>query len=578
MKLNWKTYALLLSALVASSSLSSPAFAQEAAAKLAEFAPKMTAQNMADGGQVGEMEKAQQGWMSYVLETASDEPATRAEANKAALEALAGDYPVVTKAWLLHVLQWTADETCVDGIAAFLTSEDARLVDAASRALSEIPGDAALKALEKARDAADGEKKAAFEHFIRLRSVDYSPAAAETETIQALPYVSDEKFAEYANGFDKLSTDDKARVLGALRVRKAKDYVDVAVKALDSESVEVKRAAILALEKIASAKEFDVLYEQMKTFDRGLVADAMKRIPGADFDSAVVAALKKETNAENAATLADVVSGRFLVSEVSALLNLAKKDDCPIRLQLLTAAERLATKEHIADFVDAFVAIPAGGDRDRAEQIVARLCDGDVTPVIAKMNNANGATIFPALGRIGGDAAFAQIERGLKSGNAPMIALSVRSLCNWPNAKVADELLAAAKNEAYPENLRIQALRAYVRVVSLPDDQDGVDMSDADKLAALKNAFKLATRDDERNLTLERVGAVRELDSVKFALEHVDNKALQNKALNAILDLAHQDFLRKKDKELFAKALDVVLEKGDQEQKDRAGRYKDAMR
>lgn len=577
MKLNWKTYALLASALVASSSFGSSAFAQEAAAKLAEFAPKMTAQNMADGGQVGEMEKAQQGWMNYVLETASDKPETRAEANKAALEALAGDYPVVTKAWLLHVLQWTADETCVDAIAPFLTNEDARLVDAASRALAEIPGDAALKALEKARDAAEGDKKAALDHFIKSRSVDCSPAV-ETETIQSLPYVSDAKFAEFMNGFDKLSDDDKARALGALRVRQAKDFSGVAVKALKSESVEVKRAAILALEKIATGKEFDVLYEQMKTFDRGFVADAMKRIPGADFDAAVATALKKETNGENAATLADVVSGRFLVSEVSSLLDSAKKDDCPIRLQLLTAAERLATKEHIADFVDAFVAIPAGGDRDRAEQIIARLCEGDATPVVAKMNNANGATIFPLLGRIGGDAAFAQIERGLKSNNAPMIALSVRSLCNWPNAKVAAQLLDAAKNAAYPENMRIQALRAYIRVVSLPDDQDAVDMSGADKLAALKDAFKLATRDDERNLALERVGAVRELDSVKFALEHVDNKALQNKALNAVLDLAHQDFLRKKDKDLFTKALDVVLEKGDQGQKDRAGRYKAAMK
>ncbi|MBR2004962.1 MAG: HEAT repeat domain-containing protein [Thermoguttaceae bacterium] len=577
MKLNWKKYALLAAALVATPAFASTSFAQEAAAKLAEFAPKMTAQNMADGGQVGEMEKAQQGWMNYVLETASDKPETRAEANKAALEALAGDYPVVTKAWLLHVLQWTADETCVDAIAPFLTNEDARLVDAASRALAEIPGDAALKALEKARDAAEGDKKAALDHFIKSRSVDCSPAV-ETETIQSLPYVSDAKFAEFMNGFDKLSDDDKARALGALRVRKTKDCVDVAVKALKSESVEVKRAAILALEKIATGKEFDVLYEQMKTFDRGFVADAMKRIPGADFDAAVAAALKKETNGDNAATLADVVSGRFLVSEVSSLLDAAKKDDCPIRLQLLTAAERLATKEHIADFVDAFVAIPAGGDRDRAEQIIARLCEGDATPVIAKMNNANGATIFPLLGRIGGDAAFAQIERGLKSGNAAMIALSVRSLCNWPNAKVAAQLLDAAKNAAYPENMRIQALRAYIRVVSLPDDQDAVDMSGADKLAALKDAFKLATRDDERNLALERVGAVRELDSVKFALEHVDNKALQNKALNAVLDLAHQDFLRKKDKDLFTKALDVVLEKGDQGQKDRAGRYKAAMK
>ena len=245
---------------------------------------------------------------------------------------------------------------------------------------------------------------------------------------------------------------------------------------------------------------------------------------------------------------------------------------------LSAAAETLATKDNIGDFVDVFLAIPQGGERDRAEQIISRLCDGDANPVIAKMNNQNGPQIFLLLGRIGGDAAFAQIERGLKANDANMIALSVRALCNWPNAKVYKELLDAAKNQAYPEQLRIQALRAFIRVVSLPDDQDGIDMSGAQKLDNLKAAFALATRDDERNLVLERVGAVRELASVEFALEQVDKPALKAKALNAILDLAHQDYLRKQNKALFTKALDVVLEKGDQGQKDRAGNYKNALR
>ena len=159
-----------------------------------------------------------------------------------------------------------------------------------------------------------------------------------------------------------------------------------------------------------------------------------------------------------------------------------------------------------------------------------------------------------------------------------MVALSVRALSAWPNAVVWQKLLDAAKNEAYPVPVRIQALRAFIRVVSLPDDQDGIDMSDADKLANLKTAFELATRDEERNLVLERVGSVRTLDSVRFALEKVDDPKLSNKALHAILDLAHQDYLRKQDKDLFRKALDVVIEKGDNGQKDRAQGYKSNIR
>ena len=340
----------------------------------------------------------------------------------------------------------------------------------------------------------------------------------------------------------------------------------------------VKKAALLALEKIGTGAQFGTLYEQLAKFDRGLVERIMKNIPGEDFDAAVVKALKSEKDGANLASLAKVVAGRYIKGEVKTLLDAAKQDGCPARFDLIAAAETLATKDNIGDFVDVFLAIPQGGERDRAEQIISRLCDGDANPVIAKMNNQNGPQIFLLLGRIGGDAAFAQIERGLKANDANMIALSVRALCNWPNAKVYKELLDAAKNQAYPEQLRIQALRAFIRVVSLPDDQDGIDMSGAQKLDNLKTAFALATRDDERNLVLERVGAVRELASVEFALEQVDKPALKAKALNAILDLAHQDYLRKQNKALFTKALDVVLEKGDQGQKDRAGNYKNALR
>ena len=103
-------------------------------------------------------------------------------------------------------------------------------------------------------------------------------------------------------------------------------------------------------------------------------------------------------------------------------------------------------------------------------------------------------------------------------------------------------------------------------------------MSNEDKLANLKKAFALAQRDAERNYVLERVGAVRAPKSVEFLLESVDTEALANRALNSILDLAHQDYLRKENKDLFRKALDVVIAKGDQGQKDRAVQYKANIR
>jgi len=575
MKLNWKTFVFGVASVVALCAASLQAFGQDAAAKFADLAPKMTPQNFADEAQVKEMEAAQQDWMKFCLQEGAKSTELRAETNKLMLDALQADYPAATKAWLLHILQWVGDDSCVDGAAALLTSDEACLVDGAARVLAQIPTQKALDALKKAQ--AESKEPKFFDSYIKARAVDIA-IGVETELPLALSQIADADFDAYMNGFDKLSNDDKARALGALRVRKATKYASLAVANVASDSDDVKRAALLALETIGSGKEFGVLYDQLSKYDRGLIVRIMKNIVADDFDAALVDALKKEKDGANLASLAEVVGGRYIVSEVATLLDAAKNDDCPARLQLLAAAEQLATKANIADFVDASLAISDRGDRDRAEQIISRLCEGDASPVVAKMNNENGAQIFLLLGRIGGDAALAQIDRALKSGDAQASALAVRAMCNWPNAVVWEKLLDAAQNKAYSEQLRIQALRSFIRVVSLPDDQDGIDMSGKDKLANLKKAFELATRDDERNFVLERVGAVREPESVEFALQFVGTDSLKNKALNAILDLAHQDYLRKQNKDLFRKALDVVLEKGDQGQKDRAGNYKSNIR
>lgn len=544
--------------------------AQEVANKLAELLPKMAPADMADEGQVKDMESAQQDWMKYCLQDCAKTPELRAESIQATCDALRSDAPVAAKTWLLHVLQWVGDDSCVDTVAALLSSDQPGIVDASARVLAQIPTEKAAAALN-----ADAEK---FASYIKARNVDIT-VGVEKDIPLALSVVSDKVFNAYMGTFNDFGPDAKARTLGAIRNRKAVAYLDAVVACVASDNEQVKRAALLAIEKIGSAQQFDLLYQQMKEFDRGFVVRIMKNIVGDDFDAAVIAALKAEKDGGNMGALAEVVGARALKAEVGTLLTIAQDKDCPARLAVLSAAEQLATKDNIADFVNASLKIEDRGDRDRAEQIVSRLCNGDASPVVAMMNAENAAQVMLLLGRIGGDAALATIEeKALNSDDVNTKAFGVQALSRWPNARVWEKLLAAAQDEAYPEQIRIQALRSFIRVVSLPDDQDDIDMSGKDKLENLKKAFELATRDDERNYVLERVGAVREPESVEFALQFVEKPELSNKALNAILDLAHQDYLRKANKELFIKALDVVLEKGDQGQKDRADNYKSNIR
>ena len=116
-------------------------------------------------------------------------------------------------------------------------------------------------------------------------------------------------------------------------------------------------------------------------------------------------------------------------------------------------------------------------------------------------------------------------------------------------------------------------LRAYIRVVSMPKQG-----SDAVRLERLERAMSLAQRDDERAYVLERAGAVRSMDSLRFVVPFVDRPALAEAACKAVADLAHHRELRDPHKAEFRAALEKVQRTSkDRLILERVKRYLDSM-
>ncbi|HBT77190.1 MAG TPA: hypothetical protein DEB39_09775 [Planctomycetaceae bacterium] len=192
------------------------------------------------------------------------------------------------------------------------------------------------------------------------------------------------------------------------------------------------------------------------------------------------------------------------------------------------------------------------------------------------MGPQNTAELLPMIGRIGGNAALEIIKDQLKM--SENVNIAVRALCNWPNAVVADDLLAIAENARMSDQNKIAALRAFARVISLRDEEIGIRISGKNKVAKLRKGMGLATRVEEKRLILDRTAAVRDVDSIKFALEYIDDNDLQQNACRTIIDIAHHDNMRRPNKELFGPALDKVIERiKDNGQKERAQRYRANM-
>lgn len=569
-------YKWTLGILVLFLTLSIGAIAQDSAQIASDFEkglPQMSSSN------IQEMETAQQSWQKVCMQSgAPGNESLKKEVNRLMIEQLEKDIPVVTKVWLLHQLTWTGGEAEVGPIAKLLDHAEIRIRDGAARALAGIPAPSAAQALKDAEKQAKEAELKRLQDALEARSATPAQFPPESEMPLALPYAKEEKVADWMKGYDKMGDFDKAKTLAAIAVRRDQTYFPLIVDAQKSSDPYLKKVAILALEKMGTVKELPFLVEDAVAFDRGLAIRVLSNMTGPGIDEALLKAINAETEQEKFLVLAEVLARRNNRGAMNAMVNMLKRKEFGNRIGLCTYAEMIAVKDDTGAFVDAYLAIEDRSQRDSAEQIVSRLCEGDAKPVIAKITDSNKLELIPLLGRVGGSDALAYVKQEFNSKTAGMHDAAVRAYANWPNAVVAEELLQIAEDAKEADANRIAALRAFIRVISLPDDKIGISLSGQDKLAMMKKAMSIATRSAERGLILERLSAIREKESVEYALEFVDDPDVSASAYRAIVEIAHHDYMRRGHKELFEKALDQVIKNcKTRTLVERAKKYRDNM-
>ncbi len=283
--------------------------------------------------------------------------------------------------------------------------------------------------------------------------------------------------------------------------------------------------------------------------------------------------------------LADILNRRNNPACKGIILKRAVAADSPNRFRLLEIAEPLSSKDDVGAFIAAWELLTDRGQRDRAEQIIARIVENNAAPVIAKRTEKNYAAMFSLLGRIGDEASLKEIRaRVFKQPLEPGMTASpeyataaLRAMCNWPDGRVGDDLLKVVKSNDFSANDKISALRGFIRVMSLPNDRIRIQIDDKGKVEKLAEAMTLATRVDEKRFVIERVGQVRTVESLTFIMKYFDDAELQDRVCRSVVDLAHHNDLRRRDLPAFNAALDKVIETTkDNGQRDRAKNYRNA--
>ncbi|MDO4583713.1 MAG: hypothetical protein Q4D62_06375 [Planctomycetia bacterium] len=493
--------------------------------------------------------------------TAPGNEAQKKEVVRQMKEALASDaVPVWLKVWLVKQFQWIGEDSDVSALAVFLTHTEYTLRDEAIRVLSKIPGTRGKEVLTAALAQAHDTDRQMIQSALKQQTQDIS-TAMESEWPQCLPYATSEAVSEYMRDYATFSVAKKLRTLASLTVLGDRKYLPVVREAIRAEGADaeaLKRAGILALEKLGTAEDLPTLLEYAAT-DRNLVFRILCVLEADGLDAALLKTLRETTDTQSFTLLAEILAGRYSSELFPVLLTRMQEPKCENRAAIFQAACSVATSENIGDLLDILLLFPAGGEREGAEKSLMLLSDGNSQWVRAKITSENLPEYLPLLGRIGDDAAWQVIEENLTSSANREVA--IHALCNLPNAKQNQQMLQVVDGADFHESQKISALRAYIRVVSLPDDQIGISASAADKLAMLRIAMSKATRVEEKKLILSRLSAIRDIASVRFAMEFVDDPQLEQDVYRAVVDLAHHNNLRRPNVEYFTSLLNRVIEK-----------------
>lgn len=464
-----------------------------------------------------------------------------------------------TKVWLLHRLGEVGSAAEVPAVAALLTTTDdkdaQRLVDAAAAALAKIPGDEALKALE------DNQAIPAVAAALVCRLTPPIPSdAVESDMPLGLAHASDEQVDEYLAGYDRLDDLAKARALAGLTARndQEKKYRPYALAALASSDPNLKNAGFLALEKMGTVEDVDFFLAELKE-NPDLAIRIAGRVVADGFDDALKSRLDDTADADEFLNLATILTIRA-VDIRPDIFSRTTATNCPDRLRLMQRACELAGPDDVPNLVATAVRIPRGRDRDAAENLIAGVCKGDASPIIALLGKYPPAVIFPMMCRTGGEAAKAELARALDSGDSNMKEAALRALPNWADAGFYPTMKDLLTSGDCPDAMYTPMLRAFIRVISLPDDKIGIEMSRDEKLAELKGAYALAKRPEEKALILSRLVANRNVNSLKFAMECVADPEAEQSAYEAITAHAHDTALRKGYPELMTEAIQMVID------------------
>ncbi len=367
-----------------------------------------------------------------------------------------------------------------------------------------------------------------------------------------------------ADRLDGLPVESQAKLISALGTRRDSRLMPVVLRAAESRHEQLRLAALRALGGVGEATVVPMLLQAVYAGgEPGAAArEALEATFAPGVDQRLLQAFGQTDKPEQQAMIVEILDRRRAVESIPLLLELAAGDNADLRRRAFASLARLASPSDVPQMIQALLKLKEQRDREDAEKAIATVCgrisepDERAEPVLAvyqRLAPAEQLKIIPLVGRIGAVKSLAMLRAMLAQDDQQLYNAAAEAICNWPDALAAEDMLRLAST-APGEQQRIRAVRAVARVAVLQDNRP-----DAEKLELLKRAMKLATRNEERALILDRAASVRQIETLRFVADYLGDPVLAPNACRAVVELAHHRGLRDPNKAEFAPALEKVI-------------------
>ncbi|MEZ5303352.1 MAG: protein kinase [Verrucomicrobiales bacterium] len=261
----------------------------------------------------------------------------------------------------------------------------------------------------------------------------------------------------------------------------------------------------------------------------------LTKLSGSDVDPAILKAMQKAVG-DAKLNLIAIVAQRGYREALPAFIQTVKNNkDSQVRQQTFAAIDMLAEGGDVPELLLLLDSLSDPQDRRYAEDTVLNVArkipdeDRRVSVVGAELGSAEGEkrmSLLRILSSLGGEAAFRELERTIKSGTAEQAEASIRALGNWPNGRPAPfllDLMKAAKDDVS----KLVAFTSLLNVVSQPSERPA-----SENVQILKEAMESAPteRDRERRAVVAKLSEIADPDALAFAQLLTDDEKLGSTA------------------------------------------------